>query len=148
MNAEEAFSTFLSGLTPHLQEHVGAHVQGDLEAAKRMALRMEMYWGTAEQSRGSNQGRQQGGQKGNKHKGNVHSVQAQTQIAGPSQVMAVQSGGQQKGKGKGKGNQQQQGFQPPKGCWACGGKHSFRKCPIWNEIRQKCGVEAKKQGNA
>ena len=61
MNAEEAFSTFLSGLTPHLQEHVGAHVQGDLEAAKRMALRMEMYWGTAEQSRGNNQQRQQGG---------------------------------------------------------------------------------------
>ena len=26
MNAEEAFSAFLSGLSPHLQEHVGAHV--------------------------------------------------------------------------------------------------------------------------
>ena len=56
MNAEEAFSNFLSGLTPHLQEHVGAHVQGDLEAAKRMALRMEMYRGTAEQSRGITRG--------------------------------------------------------------------------------------------
>ena len=53
MTAEEAFSTFMSGLTPHLQEHVGAHVQGDLEAAKRMALRMEMYRGTAETSRGN-----------------------------------------------------------------------------------------------
>ena len=28
MTDEEAFHTFLSGLQPHLQEHVGAHVQG------------------------------------------------------------------------------------------------------------------------
>ena len=55
MNAEEAFSTFLSGLMPHLQEHVGAHVQGDLEAAKRMAFKMEIYRGTVESSRGNNQ---------------------------------------------------------------------------------------------
>ena len=53
MIAEEAFSAFMSGLTPHLQEHVGAHVHGDLEAAKRMALRMEMYRGTADTSRGN-----------------------------------------------------------------------------------------------
>lgn len=26
MNVEKAFSTFMSGLTPNLQEHVGAHV--------------------------------------------------------------------------------------------------------------------------
>ena len=45
MNEEEAFSTFLAGLMPHLQEHVGAHVQGDLEAAKQMALRMDMFRG-------------------------------------------------------------------------------------------------------
>ena len=50
MNEEEAFSTFLNGLTPHLQEHVGAHVQGDLEVAKRMALRMDMYWGMTGES--------------------------------------------------------------------------------------------------
>ena len=31
MTDEEAFHAFLSGLVPHLQEHVGAHVQGDLE---------------------------------------------------------------------------------------------------------------------
>ena len=63
MTAEEAFSTFMSGLMPHLQEHVGAHVQGDLEAAKRMALCMEMYRGTAESLRGTQQ-KSQGGQKG------------------------------------------------------------------------------------
>ena len=34
---EEAFHAFLSRLQPHLQEHVGAHVQGDVEAAIAMA---------------------------------------------------------------------------------------------------------------
>ena len=42
---EEAFHTFLSGLQPHLQEHVGAHVQGDLEAAIAMAQHVEVYRG-------------------------------------------------------------------------------------------------------
>ena len=45
MTDEEAFHTFLSGLQPHLQEHVGAHVQGDLEAAIAMAQRLEVYRG-------------------------------------------------------------------------------------------------------
>ena len=103
MTAEEAFSTFMSGLTPHLQEHVGAHIRGDLEAAKQMALRMEMYRGTAETSRG-NQQKSKSGQKG-KQKGAVHSVEAQAQPAGPSQVHAVQGQGQQK-RGQGKKGKQ------------------------------------------
>ena len=45
MSAEEAFHAFLFGLTPHLQEHVGAHVQGDLEAAMAMAQRLEVCCG-------------------------------------------------------------------------------------------------------
>ena len=45
MTDEEAFHTFLFGLQPHLQEHVGAHVQGDLEAAIAMAQRLEVYRG-------------------------------------------------------------------------------------------------------
>ena len=45
MTDEEVFHTFLSGLQPHLQEHVGAHVQGDLEAAIAMAQRLEVYHG-------------------------------------------------------------------------------------------------------
>ena len=45
MTAEEAFSAFVAGLKPHLQEHVGAHIQGDLEGAMAMALRMEIYHG-------------------------------------------------------------------------------------------------------
>ena len=42
---EEAFHAFLSGLVPHLQEHVGAHVQDDLEKAMAMAQRLEAYRG-------------------------------------------------------------------------------------------------------
>ena len=45
MTDEEAFHAFLSGLQPHLQDHVGAHVQGDLEAAIAMAQRLEVYRG-------------------------------------------------------------------------------------------------------
>ena len=45
MLAEEAFHAFLCGLTPHLQKHVGAHVQGDLEVAMAMAQRLQVYRG-------------------------------------------------------------------------------------------------------
>ena len=45
MTDEEAFHAFISGLQPHLQEHVGAHVQGDLEAAIAMAQCLEVYRG-------------------------------------------------------------------------------------------------------
>ena len=45
MTDEDAFYAFLSGLVPHLQEHVGAHVQGDLEQAMAMAQRLEAYKG-------------------------------------------------------------------------------------------------------
>ena len=43
MMIEEAFHTFLFGLYLHLQEHVGAHVQGDLEAAIAMAQCLQVY---------------------------------------------------------------------------------------------------------
>ena len=43
MIVEEAFYAFIFGLQPHLQEHVGTHVQGDLEAAISMAQRLEVY---------------------------------------------------------------------------------------------------------
>ena len=45
MTDEEAFHAFLFGLQPHLQEHVGAHVQGNLEVAIAMAQRLEVYRG-------------------------------------------------------------------------------------------------------
>ena len=43
MSEEEAFSTFLAGLAPHIQEQVGAHIQGDLSAAITMAERLEFF---------------------------------------------------------------------------------------------------------
>ena len=45
MTDEEAFHAFISRLQPHLQEHVGAHVQGDLEAVIAMAQCLEVYRG-------------------------------------------------------------------------------------------------------
>ena len=45
MTDEEAFHVFLSGLVPHFQEHLGAHVQDDLEQAMAMAQRLEAYRG-------------------------------------------------------------------------------------------------------
>ena len=45
MTDEEAFHTFISGLQAHLQEHIGAHVQGDLEAAISMDQRLEVHRG-------------------------------------------------------------------------------------------------------
>ena len=44
MLAEEASHAFLCG-SPHLQEHVGAHVHGDLEVVMAMAQRLEVYRG-------------------------------------------------------------------------------------------------------
>ena len=45
MADEEAFHAFISGLQPHLQEHVGAHVQGDLEVTIAMVQCLEVYRG-------------------------------------------------------------------------------------------------------
>ena len=61
MNQEKAFSAFLSELMPRLEEYIGAHVQVGLEVAKTMALRMEMYSGTTDTSRGTQQQKGQGG---------------------------------------------------------------------------------------
>ena len=45
MTDEEAFHGFLFGVQPHLQDNVGAHVQGDLQAAFAMAQHLEVYHG-------------------------------------------------------------------------------------------------------
>ena len=45
MTDEEAFHAFISRLQLHLQEHIGAHVQGDLVAAITMAQRLKVYSG-------------------------------------------------------------------------------------------------------
>ena len=42
---QEAFHAFSFELQLHLQEHVGAHVQGDLEVTIDMAQRLGVYRG-------------------------------------------------------------------------------------------------------
>ena len=51
MMTEKAFHAFLSGLALHLQEHVGAHVQGDLEVATAMAQHLEVYCGAGDRAK-------------------------------------------------------------------------------------------------
>ena len=70
MNEEEAFSAFLVGLSPHLQEHVAAHVRDDLEAAKAMAMRMDMF-----HTGGGDGGGKQRKTKNQKKKGAVQAVE-------------------------------------------------------------------------
>ena len=58
MSEEEAFSTFLAGLAPHIQEQVGAHIQGDLFAAITMTERLDFFCASAQEGGGSNGGAQ------------------------------------------------------------------------------------------
>ena len=53
---EEAFPTFLIGLTPHIQEYIGAHIQGDVFAAITIAERLDLFHTSAWESGGSTLG--------------------------------------------------------------------------------------------
>ena len=138
MTDEEAFHAFLSGLVPHLQEHVGAHVQSDLEQAMAMAQRLEAYKG--------GDGAKAGGSKGSRKfkrqnkQGNVAQVQGNTS---GGTVLVVQGQGQQKqSKGKGRQgnhqkNQKRRGGQFKGKCYNCGGNHAMRDCQEWKDIKKK-----------
>ena len=115
---------------------MGAHVQGDLEAAKRMALRMDMYRGNSGESSSQGATKKKGWGQQPKGKDAVNVVDQAPQPSG-AQVMAVQEKGQQKGKGRGR-------REPV--CFACGGSHPFYKCNIWLEVRKKCGIPSQ-EGN-
>ena len=136
MTAEEAFHAFLSGLAPHLQEHVGAHVQGDLEAAMAMAQRLEVY-------RGAGDGAKAGGEKkgsGKFQKRNKKGAALAVQEKEAEEIVQVIHNQPKKGKGKGKGRpqQQQQKKKQFRGkCFNCGGDHLLRDCKEWKEMRQK-----------
>ena len=66
MTDEEAFHAFLCGLQPHLQEHVAAHVQGDLEAAITMTQHLEVcYGGDGAKTSGKGQKKLKNQKKGN-----------------------------------------------------------------------------------
>ena len=74
MTDEEAFHAFLFRLQPHLQEHVGAHVQGDLEATIAMAQHLEVYYG-GDGAKAGGDGKGSKGYKNQKQKkGNVEQI--------------------------------------------------------------------------
>ena len=99
MMVEEAFHAFLSGLAPHLQEHVGAHVQGGLEVAMAMAQRLEVYHGAGDGAKagGEKKGFGRFSKKKNK-KGAALIVQEKE----AEEVVQVIQNQPKKGKGKGR----------------------------------------------
>ena len=135
MTAEEAFHAFLSGLVPHLQEHVGAHVQGDLEAAMAMAQRLEVYRGgdgakaSGEQKKGSGKFLKKQNKKG------AVLIVRETETEEVAQV--TQKEAKKQGKGKGRQGQQKKKKQGKVKCFNCGGEHFLRDCKEWKELRQK-----------
>ena len=75
MMAEAAFHAFLSRLVPHLQEHMDAHVQGNLEAAMAMAQRLEVYRGAGDGAKAGGDQKGSGrSQKKQKKGGSTHSA--------------------------------------------------------------------------
>ena len=101
--AKEAFHAFLSGLAPHLQEHVGARMQGDLEAAMAMAQHLEVYRGAGDGAKagGEKKGSERFPKKQNK-KGATLTVQEKE----AKEVVQIIQNQPKKSKGKGKGRQQ------------------------------------------
>ena len=53
MTNEEAFSTLLATLAPHIQEKVGAHVHGDLSTAITMVERLDLFHANAREGAGT-----------------------------------------------------------------------------------------------
>ena len=102
---------------------MGALVQGDLEAAKSMAMRMDMFHGGSD-SGGGKQQKGKSGQPGKK--GAVQAVETH-KAAEPSKVAVVM--GDRKGKGSRRGKK---GKNPkdrgPVKCFNCGGDHPLRWC--------------------
>ena len=135
MTDEEAFHTFLSGLQPHVQEHVGAHVLGDLEAAIAMAQRLEVYRG----GDGAKAG-EKGPKKFKKQKKGMSTQVEGSSSGGTVQVVQVVKKPQQK-KGKGGpgsgGKKTKRGGRKKVQCDNCGGDHFLRDCKEWKEIKEK-----------
>ena len=135
MTDEEAFHAFLSGLQPHLQEHVGAHVQGNLEAAIAMAQRLEVYRG-GDGAKTTNKGSKK---FKNQKKGNVTHVEGGSSGGTVQVVQVVKKQQQKKGKGgSGSGGKKtRRGGRKRVQCHNCGGDHFLRDCKEWKEIKEK-----------
>ena len=134
MTNEEAFSTFLAGLAPHIREQVGAHVQSDLSATITMAERLDLYCASAREAESSSGGGQQKGPKGgpSKKKGTVHMVEEKKESTSKV-AFAKEKGKQKQGKGKA-GKKKGQGSVR---CYNCGGNHFLRNCKEWQKARKK-----------
>ena len=133
MSEEEAFSTFLAGLAPHIQEQVGVHIQGDLSASITMAERLDLFRASAREGGGSSGGAQQKGQRGGsagKKKGLVHSMEEKKE--GTSEVAFVK-GKQKQGKGSA-GKKKGKSFVC---CYNCGGNHFLHNCKEWQEAQKR-----------
>ena len=151
MTMAEAYSAFLAGLTPQIRQHVGAHVDGDLEEAIKMALRLDLYRAEGEKSKGSEKPvhpkpRKQG----------VHNVEGNETSGGSSggQVNAVDKKGKKSkrwnggpkrgGRGGGRGGDRQ-----ALKCFCCGEGHLLRNCPEWKNMREHMrSSNGGQQGNA
>ena len=96
MTDEEAFHAFISGLQLHLPEHVGTHVQGDLQAAIAMAQHLEVYGG-GDGAKTTSKGPKK---LKNHKKGNVAQVEGSSS-RGIVQVLQVMKKQQKKGEGSG-----------------------------------------------
>ena len=133
---EEALHTFLSGLQPHLQEHMGAHVQGDLEVAIAMAQRLEVYCGGDRAKVG-----QKGPKKFKKQKKGMSAQFEGSSSRGTIQVVQVVKKKPQQKKGKGgsgsSGKKAKRGGRKKVQCHNCGGDHFLRDCKEWKEIKEK-----------
>ena len=56
MTLEEAFSLFMHGLEPKIQEQIDYHVEGDLGKAMAMAEKVDVWhnWGEEQKAKGQN----------------------------------------------------------------------------------------------
>ena len=135
MTDEEAFHTFIFRLQLHLQEHVGSHVLGDLEAAIAMAQRLEVYRG-GEGAKTASKGPKK---FKNQKKGNVAQVTGSSSGGTVQVVQAMKKQQPKKGKGgSGLGRKKaKRGGRRKVQCHNCGGDHFLRDCMEWKEIKEK-----------
>ena len=142
MTHEEAFHAFVDGLQPHLREHVGTHVRGDLEAAMAMAQRMEVFRPVNKPKAGPSDKKGDKSQKSNKNRQGGNAQVDGSASAG--NVNAVQGGQQNKKQGQKKKDQKQKRKLQ---CHNCGGEHLLHDYKEWKEIKEKLRASGSSSGN-
>ena len=114
---------------------MGAHVQGDLEAAIAMAQRQEVYRG-GDGAKTTNKGSKK---FKSQKKGNVTQVEGGSSGGTVQEVQVVKKPQQKKGKGGSgsSGKKTKRGGRRKVQCHNCGGDHFLRDCKEWKEIKEK-----------